>query len=110
VALFGKAVAGHHRVVMGRGFDVYYGRRVLGDLQRRGLGEIGTEGRVFCWNGGSAGAAAWRLTFEQLGEQMVASGEITAEELAAVIPLLDDPGFVLLSQVTVAAWGRRPVV
>jgi hypothetical protein len=47
----------------------FYGRRVYGDLRARGLEEIETEGRVFCWGGGSAGAAAWRLTFEQLGSR-----------------------------------------
>jgi hypothetical protein len=71
------------------------------------LVEIGTEGRVFSWGGGSPGATAWRLTFEQLRDKLIATGVITAQELGIVIPLLDDPNFAFLSQATIAAWGKR---
>jgi hypothetical protein len=107
-ALFERAIAAHHRVVQGRGFDPFYGRRLLGDLRARGLVDVATEGRIFCWSGGSAGATAWRLTLQQLREELIATGEFTASELATAISLFDDPDVAFLSQVTIAAWGHRP--
>jgi SAM-dependent methyltransferase len=107
-ALLEKAVAAHHRVVIARGFDPFYGRRVRGELRARGLVDVGTEGRVFCTEGGSPGAAAWRLTFEQLREELVATGAVAADDVAAAIRLCDDPSLEFLSQATVAAWGQRP--
>ena len=59
-------------------------------------------------SGGTAGAAAWCLTLDQLHGPLLASGAVTDEDLGATLALLDDPGFAFLSQVTVAAWGRRP--
>jgi SAM-dependent methyltransferase len=106
VALFERVVAAHHRVVMARGFDPFYGRRVRGELRDRGLVDVGTEGHVFCTGGGSPGAAAWRLTLEQLCEELVATGAIATEDLAAALRLFDDPRLAFLSQATIAAWGQ----
>jgi len=78
-------------------------------LQRSGLVECGAEGREFVCTTGSPGAVAWQLTFEQLGPEMLALGELDERELAAGIALADDPGFAFRSQWTVAAWGRRPL-
>ncbi len=93
---------------MARSFDPFCEQRVPPELWATGLVEVNTEGRVFCWEGGSAGATAWRLTFEQLGKELIATGGINPEELAAVIRLLDDPSVTFLSQATVTAWGQRP--
>jgi SAM-dependent methyltransferase len=106
--LFEKAIAAHHRVLTAHGFDLFYGRLLLGDLRARNLAAVGTEGRVFCWGGGSAGAAVLRLTFEQLREELIATGGITSGEFAAVLPLFDDANVVFLSPATIAVWGQRP--
>lgn len=108
VSLFGRAIAAHHRVVMAHGFDPFYGRCLLNELRSRNLVDVGTEGRVSCWEGRSAGATAWRFTFEQLRDVLVETGEIAPEELAAVLDLLDDQSVAFLSQATIAGWGRRP--
>lgn len=106
--LFATAMTAHHRVMQGRGFDPFYGRRVFGALRAQGLAGLGSEGRLSALVGGSAGATAWRLTFEQLGDQIVATGALDHDDLAAVCHLLDDPAVGFLSQATVAGWGQRP--
>jgi SAM-dependent methyltransferase len=84
-------------------FDLVHCRLVLAD--------IGTEGRARLWPGGSAGASAWQLTFEQLQPDMVAGG-VDPVTIADAIRACQDPGFGFMSQVTMAAWGRagRPWV
>jgi SAM-dependent methyltransferase len=103
---FNESVAGSNDVLRGRGFDPEYGRRLLADLRAAGLADIGTEGRVRLWPGGSAGASAWQLTFEQLQPDMVARG-VGPATIAAAIRACQDPGFGFMSQVTMAAWGQR---
>lgn len=70
--------------------------------------EIGTEGRLVSLHGGSPAATAWRLTFEQLREELLTGGDITPQEFTALLSLLDDPAFAFMSQVILAAWGQRP--
>jgi SAM-dependent methyltransferase len=104
---FNQAVACSNLVLRSRGFDPEYGRRLLAGFRAAGLAEVGTEGRVRIWPGGSAGAAAWRLTFEQLRGEMAAQG-LDDETVQAAAGALRDPNFAFISQVTMAAWGRRP--
>jgi SAM-dependent methyltransferase len=104
---FNESAASSNDVLRGRGFDPEYGRRLLAGLRAAGLADIGTEGRVRLWAGGSAGASAWRLTFEQLQPDMAARG-LDPAMIAAAIRACQDPGFAFMSQVTMAAWGRRP--
>jgi SAM-dependent methyltransferase len=103
---FNESVAGSNHVLRDRGFDPEYGRRLLADLRAAGLADIGTEGRVRLWAGGSAGASAWQLTFEQLQPDMTARG-VDPATIAAAIRACQDPGFGFMSQVTMAAWGQR---
>jgi SAM-dependent methyltransferase len=103
---FNESVASSNDVLRDRGFDPEYGRRLLSDLRAAGLADIGTEGRVRLWPGGSAGAAAWRLTFEQLQPEMAARG-LDPAAIATAIRACRDPGFAFMSQVTMAAWGQR---
>jgi SAM-dependent methyltransferase len=91
------------------GFDAEYGRRLAGDLAEAGLQVRGCEGRTAMWRGGEAGGRVWRLTFEQLREPMLESGQIRADELEQVVQLCEDPALSFLSQVVVGAWGRRSV-
>ena len=103
---FLQAVQVSNNVLRGRGFDPGYGRRLLGDFQAAGLADIGTEGRATIWPGGSAGAMAWQLTFEQLKPEMAALG-LDQPTIAAAIAACQDPDFSFMSQLTIAAWGQR---
>jgi SAM-dependent methyltransferase len=106
---FERIIRAHDTVLAGgHGFDPQYGRRLTGDLMEAGLADVDGEGRVATWRGGTAGGLIWRLTIEQLRDEMIASGVVTAEDVATALALCDDPDLAVLSQVTMAAWGRRP--
>jgi SAM-dependent methyltransferase len=108
-ALVARAVDAHNTVLAERhSFDPFYGRRLVGDLEDAGLTDVGCEGRASMWRGGQPGGTAWRLTLEQLREPMITSGLLSGADLDALIPLCDDPRFSIMSQITMAAWGRRP--
>jgi len=64
---------------------------------------------VGIWRGGSAAGHVWRLTLEQLREPMATSSPVSSDEVDQVIALCDDPRVQLMSPVTMAAWGRRPL-
>jgi SAM-dependent methyltransferase len=104
---FNAAVASSNDVLRARGFDPCYGRMLLADLAAAGLADIGTEGHVRLWAGGSPAATAWRLTFEQLRRDMAALG-LDHATIAAAIGACEDPGFTFMSQATMTAWGQRP--
>lgn len=92
------AAAGvHHR--LGRSL----GRRLRG----HGLADVDTEGRVFVWRGGSRGAALSRLNVEQLRPAILASGQLTVDELEADLAALDDEDFEMRSPILWTAWGQR---
>lgn len=105
-ALFTKMLDAHHHVLDGH-LDPFYGRRVADDLSRSALDDIGSEGRTTILHGGSAGAMAWSLTFEQLSESMLDEQLVTERELDDVREALDDPAFAIQSMVFMAAWGRK---
>ena len=92
------AAAGvHHR--LGRSL----GRRLRG----HGLADVDTEGRVFVWRGGSRGAALSRLNVEQLRPAILASGQLTVDELEADLAALEDEDFEMCSPILWTAWGQR---
>jgi SAM-dependent methyltransferase len=107
-ALFSKRVAVGNRVVAGRRGDRNYGRRLFGALQGVGLVAVAAEGRVTVAQGGSAASRFWQLTNEQMREGMLATGLMTAAELARYEALLEDPAVTYLMPMAVAAWGQRP--
>ena len=88
-------------------FDLFYGRRLEGELSDVGLVDVGTAGHVSVWRGGQPGGRLWQLTLAQLREGMIRVGDVTASEIDHVVELFDRPGAGLLSPVTMAAWGRR---
>lgn len=103
---FNAAVASCSEVLRGRGFDPSCGRMLLADFRAAGLADLGTEGHVRLWPGGSPGATVWRLTFEQLHRDMAAQG-LDDAAAATAIGACQDPGFTFMSQVTMTAWGQR---
>jgi SAM-dependent methyltransferase len=108
--LVARVVRAHNTVLAKRnGFDPFYGRRLVGDLEEAGLSEIGCEGRVSIWRGGEAGGRIWRLSMTQLREPIIESGMLTPADLDAFSALCDDSRLRLQSQVTMAGWGRRPM-
>ena len=104
---FNAAVACSNDVLRSRGFDPRCGRMLLAGFTAAGLADVGTEAHARLWRGGSPGATAWRLTFEQLHSDMAAVG-IDDATIASAIAACEDPGFTFMSPVTITAWGQRP--
>ena len=89
--------------------SLLYGRQALGDLVAVGLINAQAEGRCPIVRGGSPLAADFlRLTLEKLREAVLAQGGVVAEEFDLAVAALRDPDAILLTPMTVAAWGTRP--
>lgn len=105
-----RVVEAHNTVLEhSREFNAAFGRRLHMELELAGLTQVRAEGRVGMWRGGTAAGRVWRLTFEQMRAPIEASGLVTAGEMDRVIELCEDPCLRMMSQVTMAAWGRRPM-
>lgn len=85
-----------------------YGPSLPARMQALGLGEIGAEGRVFRWTGGSPGAWVIRAGIEQLREAILATGRMSEQTFEEDLARLDDPTFTFTSPLMWAVWGRRP--
>ena len=108
-ALYAKQSAAIAQLGRARGLDPTYGRRLYGDLIRQGLADVKADGRVRLARGGSPSATFFRLTLEQIREHLIGAGLLSDHEVVAVLALLDDPNFIFMEPIGVAAWGRRPV-
>jgi SAM-dependent methyltransferase len=78
-------------------------------LRARGLVHVGQEGRVRLCRGNSSAARLARLNFEQLREEILATG-LTTGEFEADLARLDDEDFEWRSPTLWTAWGQRPQV
>jgi SAM-dependent methyltransferase len=90
------------------GVDPYAGRRGAGELRALGLSAVDAEGRVYIVRGGTPPAEVWRLTAEQVGPRIIASGYLSEDEMAQVLALLADPSFAWMEGLVMATWGRNP--
>lgn len=97
------------QVLAERGVDARYGRLLSAQLDQLGLTEVGAEGRVFMWRGGTAGASLCRANYEQLRDEIIDTGLISAEEFASDLSRLNEINFMVPSSIMWATWGRRPV-
>jgi hypothetical protein len=89
--------------------DYLYGRRLLRLFRSCGLEDIGSEGRVLQWQGGSPGAALVWSNCMQLRPAMIGSGAITEQEFDEAMALLNDPDTLMISPVMWTVWGHRPI-
>jgi SAM-dependent methyltransferase len=84
-----------------------FGRCLYGTMLGVGLSDVDAEGRVFMVRGGHVSSVPWRLLYNQIGAAMIASRAITEQRLAEYAALLEDPSFIMMGEVMMAAWGRR---
>jgi len=90
------------------GFDPYFGRRLIGELEAAGLDDVSAEGRVRVVQGGTPDTAFFGLSLVSLRAALVDAGTIEDAEVDEALARLDDPNEVMLTPVMVAAVGRRP--
>ena len=102
-----KTAAVMRQVTAAAGVHQRLGRSLGRRLRGHGLADVDTEGRVFVWRGGSRGAALSRLNVEQLRPAVLASRQLTVDELEADLAALDDEDFEMRSPIVWTAWGQR---
>jgi SAM-dependent methyltransferase len=90
------------------GYDPYFGRKLVHELERVGLEDVAAEGRLGVYRGASPAADFLGLSLESVGGAMVEAGLVTRDELERGLASLDDPDSVFLSASMIAAQGRRP--
>lgn len=96
------------RVLEDRGVERRFGRLLYGRLRAHGLVEVGAEGRLFMWRGGSSDVSLMRTNFKQFSADLLDAHYITEQQFAQDCARLDDPDFMAPSPILWTAWGRRP--
>jgi SAM-dependent methyltransferase len=105
-----KVYAAMMQATIRSGNDLRLGRRLPGLMRTYGLADVDSEGMVFERRGSAASMGAVWVAFDQLKPSIVATGELTAQEVDQALTLLANPNTVLLSPILWTVWGRRPAV
>ena len=90
-----------------RGADTRYARRLPQLLRSAGLTDVSVEGRLVLGHAAASGIDAMRANFLQTGDELVASGLVSQDDLGRALDLLASAEFPVLP-LLVSAWGRRP--
>jgi ubiquinone/menaquinone biosynthesis C-methylase UbiE len=98
------------RLLKDRGVERRFGRLLYGRLRAHGLVEVGAEGRLFMWRGGSSDVSLMRTNFKQLRGALLEAHYTTEQKVDQDSAQLDDPDFMTPSPIMWTAWGRRPTV
>jgi len=103
-----KALAAMRAVMANRGVDTFFGRRLPARVRSLGLLDLVAEGRVFMYQGRSAGIDLFRASAQQLRGEMIGSGLISEAEFARDMDLLDSPDLLIPSPIMWAVKARWP--
>jgi SAM-dependent methyltransferase len=103
-----KTTIALRRVATKAGVNATLGLSLADRLRAHGLIHVEHQGLVRVWRGGSAGARLARLNFEQLRDEILATGTLTMEEFEADLVRLQDEQFAWRSPILWTAWGKRP--
>lgn len=82
--------------------------KLLGDLRDRGYVDLDVVGDMWAMRPGEPGGDWWFLALERAGPRLVDAGLMTAEALDAALAAVHEPGFVMMSTLSIAVIGRRP--
>lgn len=90
------------------GGDVFWARALPALVAGQGLADVGADGDVGVLRGGSTWAEFFKLTGEQMREEVLCSGSLSAERFDAAMELLEDPTLWSFAGAGIAAWARHP--
>ena len=79
-----------------------------GLLQEQGLIDIGAEGEIPVFQGGSVTADFWCLTWEQMRSRMIATGLVDNKAINDAMDALRQRQQWFVAPAEFAAWGRCP--
>ena len=99
--------AAFEALAAGRGLDLGFGRRLHGLLAETGLEDVVAEGRSVIHRGGEPVTSMLRLSLLSLRDGLVSAGAMPSQDVDALVTLLQEPSFRLMSQLMVGASGRR---
>jgi SAM-dependent methyltransferase len=88
------------------GFDPYYGRRLMREVEDSALTNVGAEGRMLVMGPQHPGRDFYRLSLVSLRDAVVQRGAVTDAEIDEVLGEFDRGERTLLSPTMVAAWGQ----
>ena len=91
------------------GTDVSYGRRLYADVCALGMIDVEAEGRAQMGRGATPDAEFWRLSYTQIRDRILGTGQLSPGEFDAFIALFDDPDFIWMGAVLMGVSGRRPL-
>lgn len=90
-----------------RGYHTEFGRHLYWDLHSAGLVDVHVDGFVTMQLGGTPSARFWRLTLDQLEQDVLSAGMITAKELEEYRALLESSDYRWVWPAIISARGRR---
>lgn len=85
-----------------------WGNRLPGIMAQLGFARIAAEASPRLVGSGGLPDQLWRINLEQAGSHMSRSGLLTRAELDECLSLLDNPNFVDIRYIGIAAWGQKP--
>jgi SAM-dependent methyltransferase len=105
--LFRRVHRGLQDLLHRRGADTRYARRLPQLLRSAGLTDVSVEGRLAFGHAARSGTDAMRANLLQAGDELVASGLVSRDDLNHALDFLDGAEFPFLP-LLVSAWGRKP--
>ncbi len=88
--------------------DPNFGVRLSGRFRDLGAADIDMTGNVWAMRSGEPGGEWWFLAMERAIPRIVQAGLVTAEEGQTALAQVRAPGFVMMSSLSIAVWGRKP--
>jgi len=107
MALSKKAHNALQTIARSLGYDAELGRRLYHEVSQNGIGDIQAEGFVNMRIGGTTTARFFKVSVDQLQDQVLKAGLLTPAELEDYLSLLDSPKYRWVGPMTISVWGRR---
>jgi hypothetical protein len=80
-AAIGLSKKGWDAMIRQAGYDKEYGRHLYHEVSINGIGDLQAEGFVTMQIGGTPSARFWKITLEQVRDQILEAGLLTSAEL-----------------------------
>jgi ubiquinone/menaquinone biosynthesis C-methylase UbiE len=97
------------RLHLTRNQDGYFGRRLHGRFRELGLEEVYAEGRILMFDRRNGGNDLMRVNFEQIGQDLIRAGLLTAQRLDADLATIETEEWAMPSPTLWSVAGRKPV-
>lgn len=92
----------------GAAYDGEWGRRMLATMLQMGLVDVASRGKVDTMRGGTPSAEWYVMALDRAVPRLVEAGLVGADVAAEAIAQARGADFVVLSPLSISAWGRKP--